>query len=134
VKKSNLKKSKQMLVGVFVILLFQLVGEAVQQYFQLAVPGPVIGLVLLLALLLVARPSTSAALSSLRANVISTAEGLLAHLSLLFVPIGVGVIMHLQLLETHLFSVVGIVLVGTISTILFTAVLFARLVKRDGNE
>jgi holin-like protein len=114
--------------------LFQLVGEAVQQYFQLAVPGPVIGLVLLLALLLVARPSTSAALSSLRANVISTAEGLLAHLSLLFVPIGVGVIMHLQLLETHLFSVVGIVLVGTISTILFTAVLFARLVKRDGNE
>ena len=37
-----------MLKSVFIIFLFQLIGETIQKYFELTIPGPVIGLILLL--------------------------------------------------------------------------------------
>ena len=37
-----------MLKSIFIIFLFQLIGESAQKYFELTVPGPVIGLILLL--------------------------------------------------------------------------------------
>ena len=72
------------------ILIFQLMGEGLARGFGLLVPGPVIGLALLLGLFLL--------LPGLAAQVRPTAQGLLAHLSLLFVPAGVGVVGHLELL------------------------------------
>jgi len=123
-----------MLAGIFVILLFQLIGEVLQQYFQLVVPGPVIGLALLLLCLLVTRAVTGRGIFKIKNHVITAAEGLLSHLSLLFVPIGVGVIMHLQLLESQLLKVVVVILAGTLATMLFTAFVFARLVRGDHDE
>ena len=60
------------------LLVFQLVGEAVVVALHAPVPGPVVGMALLL-LTLMARPAWLAAL-------MPTAQGLLQHLSLLFVP------------------------------------------------
>ncbi|MCE2517433.1 MAG: CidA/LrgA family protein [Alphaproteobacteria bacterium] len=121
-----------MLGGVFIILLLQLVGEAVQKYFDLTIPGPVIGLLLLLGLLLILRrlPRRPRALDAMRDDVIATSGHLLNHLSLLFVPIGVGVILHLPLLEDQLLAVFAVIILGTIATLVVTGVIFARLISR----
>ena len=55
-------------------------------------PGPVIGLMLMVALL---------QWPALRAPVEAAATPLLGHLSLLFVPVGVGVVAHLELLNQY---------------------------------
>ena len=69
----------------------------------------------------------------LRINIINTSEKLLSYLSLLFVPIGVGVIMHLQLLEMQLLRILVVILAGTMSTMVFTSFVFSKIstVKDD---
>ena len=76
------------LKGVLVLLGCQLVGELVAHLFDLAVPGPVLGLLVFLAVLRTARPRPSSGL-------VSGPALLLSHLQLLFVPAGVGVIVYL---------------------------------------
>ena len=114
-----------MLAGIFTIFMFQLVGEAIQKYFGLAIPGPVIGLVLMLIALLASKHRARRPIAGLKDNLITVAETLLGHLSLLFVPIGVGVILHLHLLETQLLRVLGVIIFGTIATMIFTAFIFS---------
>ena len=122
-----------MLETLFIIFMFQLVGEAAQKVSGLPVPGPVIGLILMLSFLLFTK-NKSGHLETLRSQLILTSETLIKYLSLLFVPIGVGVVMHLQLLENQLIKVLAILLIGTVSTIVFTAFIFLRLsrVNKDG--
>ena len=122
-----------MLHAIFLILLLQLAGEAVQKYFELAVPGPVIGLIMLLGLLL-SHLNASGQILTFRQQLITTSEILLGHLSLLFVPIGVGVVMHLQLLESQLVKVLGVIVIGTLSTLVITAILFNALTSREADE
>ena len=123
-----------MLHAIFLILLLQLVGEILQKYFGFTVPGPVIGLILLLGLLLVSRRMTSSWVPEFRRQMVDSAETLLSYLSLLFVPIGVGVIMHLQLLEGQLLAVLGVIIIGTVMTLIFTAVLFRLLRRKHDHE
>ena len=78
--------------GLAWLLLLQALGEALTHALSLPFPGPVVGMVLLLPSLLWA---------PLREPVKAAAELLLAHLSLLFVPVGVGVITHLALLSQY---------------------------------
>ena len=75
-----------MLSALTLLLLLQLTGEIFVQFFALPVPGPVIGLVLLFAALVVR--------GRLGDDLRSTANNLLQHLSLLFVPAGAGVMIH----------------------------------------
>ena len=122
-----------MLAGIFTIFMFQLVGEAIQKYFGLAIPGPVIGLVLMLIALLASKHRTRRPIAVLRDNLITVAETLLGHLSLLFVPIGVGVILHLHLLETQLLRVLGVIIFGTIATMIFTAFIFSAFGSKEND-
>jgi len=80
------------LKGLTVLLLCQSAGEALARLLHLPLPGPVIGLLLLAALLTWA---------PVRAPVEAVANPLLAHLSLLFVPVGVGVVSHLELIAQY---------------------------------
>lgn len=116
-----------MLQSIFAIFLFQLVGEMVQKYFVLTVPGPVIGLVLLLLAMLVSDRIGNNPVGQLKQNLTVTAETLLGHLPLLFVPIGVGVVMHITLLEDQLAAVLGVVFIGTVLTVGFSALLMEKL-------
>jgi holin-like protein len=75
-----------MLSALTLLLLLQLIGEIFVQFFALPVPGPVIGLVLLFAALVVR--------GRLGDDLRSTANNLLQHLSLLFVPAGAGVMIY----------------------------------------
>lgn len=77
-----------MILHLTTLLAFQLLGEITARVFDLPLPGPVIGMVyLFIALMLVPR---------LAAAITPTTKVLLAHLSLLFVPAGVGVVGHLD--------------------------------------
>lgn len=118
-----------MLGAIFTILIFQLAGEVIQKGFELPLPGPVLGLILLLFSLVFTKKSINPNLVEIRARLMTTSEKLLSYLSLLFVPIGVGVIMHLQLLEGQLLKIVFVIGLGTIMTMVFTAFIFAVFSK-----
>lgn len=74
-----------MIVGLLWLLGCQLVGEVVVRLLDVPIPGPVVGLVLLWAVLTWRRTPDDA-------PVVRTGDALLAHLQLLFVPAGVGVV------------------------------------------
>jgi holin-like protein len=78
------------LQGLAALLLLQAAGEALTHALALPFPGPVIGMLLLLPVLQI---------PLIREPVGAAAQLLLAHLSLLFVPVGVGVITHLDLVS-----------------------------------
>lgn len=78
--------------GMAWLLVFQSVGELLSRGLSLPLPGPVLGMMLMLAGLRFA---------AVREPVSECASFLLAHLSLLFVPVGVGVMTHLALLGQY---------------------------------
>ena len=78
--------------GLAILLVLQALGEALTHALGLPIPGPVLGLVLLLVVVQFAWA---------REPVAAAAELLLAHLSLLFIPVGVGVITHLGLVAQY---------------------------------
>jgi len=119
-----------MLQGVFIIFLFQLIGEMVQKYFDLTIPGPVIGLVLLLLALLLVDKRFRSLGDRFEKGLDTTSATLLGHLPLLFVPIGVGVVMHISALEGHLLAVLGVIFIGTVSSIGVSALLMQTLQLR----
>ena len=124
-----------MLRSIFVIFFFQLLGEFLKKFFEMRIPGPVIGLILLLVTLIFLKKFKKTAIDNLKADVINTSNYILSYLSLLFVPIGVGVVMHLSYLENNLFRVLIIVFISTILTIAGTAFLMEKinrkLIKND---
>ncbi|HEX5806729.1 MAG TPA: CidA/LrgA family protein [Macromonas sp.] len=75
-----------MLAALTQLLLFQLVGEVLARSLAIAVPGPVLGMLLLL-LFLVWRGGPGTDLQN-------TSSQLLQHLSLLFIPAGTGILVH----------------------------------------
>jgi holin-like protein len=110
-----------MLGALTILLVFQLVGEAISHALDLPVPGPVIGFALLF-LSLLARGGVP---DDLRA----TATGLLQHLSLLFVPAGVGVMVHLSRLREEWLPISVALLVSTVLTIACTALTMRWLLR-----
>ncbi|MGC0390286.1 CidA/LrgA family protein [Bradyrhizobium liaoningense] len=66
----------------------------------------------------------------LRNDGVETAsKGLLAHLSLLFVPAGVGVVQELDLLASHGIAIILVLALSVVVTLLATVLTF-RLVSR----
>lgn len=94
-----------MIRGITVLLLCQLVGEVLSKAFNLPVPGPVIGMLLLLAGLVIR--------GSVPKSVDDTAAHLLPHLSLLFIPAGVGIIQYVDALKSHALLVLTALFVST---------------------
>ncbi len=119
-----------MLRAIFVIFFFQLLGETLKKFFEMRIPGPVIGLILLLIALIFLKRFKTTAVNKLKNDVLSTSNYILSYLSLLFVPVGVGVVMHLSYLENNLFKVLVIVFISTILTIGLTAFLMEKINKR----
>jgi holin-like protein len=89
---------------------------------KLPLPGPVVGLLLVLALLNWA---------PLREPVAAAAEPLLQHLSLLFVPVGVGVVTHVALLAQYGLRIVAVLLLSTLVGLAVTALLLQALLRKE---
>ena len=120
-----------MLNSIFVILLFQLIGEFIQKFFEFSIPGPVIGLIFLLSVLLIIKKINKKH-EAFDTNLVISAENLLSYLPLLFIPVGVGVVMHLSLLEENLVSVLLVIVFGTLLTLALTGYVMEKLLK-DNN-
>ena len=114
-----------MIASLSLILLCQLIGEVAVRALAVPVPGPVIGLVLLLVLLLGRDRFSALARGPLRDDgVESASRALLANLSLLFVPAGVGVVQKLDLLAEHGVAILVILAVSVVVTLLATVATF----------
>jgi holin-like protein len=118
-----------MLNSIFLIFLFQLIGELVQKVLELNIPGPVIGLILLLSILLLSKKYDHIVIQNLKINLINSAENLVNYIPLFFLPVGVGVVMHLSFLEDSLVKVLFIIVFGTLVTLALTALLMEKLLK-----
>jgi holin-like protein len=113
-----------MVVSVTLILIFQLVGEVAVRLIGLPVPGPVAGMVLLLAAML--------ALPRLAAAVQVAGAGILQHLSLLFVPAGVGVVGHLATLGGQGVAIAVALLASTVLAMAAAALVFVAVARLTG--
>lgn len=116
--------------GLLVLLLAQAAGETLVRAFGTALPGPVAGLGLLLAALAV--PALGRRLA---AGVSQAADALLAHLSLLFVPLGVGVVAHLGLLREQGLALGVVLIASTLAGLAVTAAVLKALWRDpDGDD
>ena len=108
-----------MIGALTLLLVFQLAGEVLAQVLALPVPGPVIGM----ALLFVALTLRGGVSHELR----NTAQGLLQHLSLLFVPAGTGVMLHFQRMTDEWLALLVSLVASTIIAIAVTALLLRAM-------
>jgi holin-like protein len=122
-----------MLNSIFTILLFQLIGEFIQKFTEISIPGPVIGLILLLGVLLI-RAKYFKEHPSIENSLVNFSERFLNYLPLLFIPVGVGVVMHLSLLEENLISVISIIVLGTLLTLALTGFIMEKFLKNDNQK
>ena len=109
------------LKGFTLLLLCQSAGELLARAAALPFPGPVLGLVLMGVLL---------QWPAARAPVEAAAQPLLNHLSLLFVPVGVGVIGHLGLIGRYGPQMVLAVLLSTWIGLAVAALVLRALLPR----
>jgi len=109
------------LKGLAWLLVCQSAGEALARLAQLKLPGPVIGMLLLLVALRWPR---------VRAPVEAAAEVLLSHLSLLFVPVGVGVVTHLGLISQYGLRMLVAIALSTWIGMAVTALVLRALLRR----
>lgn len=105
------------LVGFAALLIFQLLGEIAVRVIELPVPGPVIGLILLLIFLLIRKRTNAAEPESL----FNASSVLLTHLSLLFVPAGVGIITHFDRIKDQWMPITVALIVASVVTLFVTA-------------
>jgi holin-like protein len=115
-----------MLPALAALLLCQLAGEAAVRALDLPVPGPVVGMVILFALLIAKVP--------LPAMMQDTADGILRHLSLLFVPAGVGLVNNLDRLGADGLKLFFVVIVSTAIALACTALVFASVARLMGDQ
>ncbi len=114
-----------MVASLTLILICQLLGEAVVRLLRLPLPGPVLGLIFMFAALILRDRFKAVARGPLRdGHVEGVAKGLLAHLSLLFVPAGVGVVQQLDLIAERGFAIAGVLAASVLVTLLVTAATF----------
>lgn len=110
------------------LLVFQLLGEVVARWLALPVPGPVLGMVFLfVALALRGGP---------RHELQATSQNLLQHLSLLFVPAGTGIMIHLHRVADEWLPLLLSLVISTAATLVVTALvmkLFMRAPATSGD-
>ena len=119
----------ELLVGMTTLLLYQLAGESIVLLLELPVPGPVVGMLLLFLTLLVRGRADT--------RLEATANGLLSHLSLLFVPAGVGVLVHIDKIANEWIPITVALLFSTLVTLAITALVMKwtyRLTAKEANR
>ncbi|MGB8240374.1 MAG: CidA/LrgA family protein [Azonexus sp.] len=108
-----------MLAALTQLLVFQLLGEVVARWLALPVPGPVLGMLFLfVALALRGGPGD---------ELQSTSQNLLQHLSLLFVPAGVGIMVHLHRVADEWLPLLLSLVISTAATLVVTALVMKLL-------
>lgn len=105
----------QFLNGITLLLVYQLVGEITVRLAGVPIPGPVLGMVMLFVTLWLRGQVTD--------SVEQASSALLAHLSLLFVPAGVGMMAHFNRIADEWVPIVLALLLSTVITMVATALI-----------
>ena len=118
----------QPLRGLAWLLAFQSMGELLARGLTLPFPGPVVGMLLLLFAL---------RWTVVREPVSQCSDFLLSHLSLLFVPVGVGVMTHLTLVTQYGLQMALVIVLSTLAGMGVTALIMhgfknSKNAKNDG--
>ena len=112
-----------MIQGLVQLFIFQALGELASAFLLPFMPGPVLGLVLLLAFL------------TLRGRVPSDMDlvgsGILQHLGLLFIPASVGVVLYLPILRANGLAIGTALLASVLVTVAVTALVLKVFSKKD---
>lgn len=103
-----------MISGLVQLFLWQGLGELLSKFFLPSIPGPVLGLLLLLTYLCLK--------GQVNSDLALVADSFRQHLGLLFVPASVGVLLFLPELQTHALAVGTALIVSVILTIAVTAI------------
>ena len=115
-----------LLRGLTWLVLFQLLGTAINHLFLPVLPGPIVGLLLLLAYL-VWRGEVGEPLSL-------AAGSLLRYLPLLLVPSAVGVMVYAKDIAADFWAIVGALVLSLVIAMAFVGVLMQKLVKRQAQR
>lgn len=113
-----------MLEYLTLILACQLIGEFTVNTLQLPFPGPVAGMLLLFIFLTIN--------GGIPQQLESITTPLLNNLSLLFVPAGVGVMVHFELLGSDAIPLSIALIASTVLTVAVTALVMTFLNRRLG--
>jgi len=113
-----------MIAAFSLFVLCQLMGEGLARLANLPIPGPVIGLVLLFGYL--------AWRGRVSDSVQQTSRGLLSHLSLLFIPAGTGVMLHIQRLKAEWLPILAALVISTALTLIVTVLVFIGVSRLTG--
>jgi holin-like protein len=116
----------RMLGALTMLLVYQLIGEVTVQLAGLPVPGPVVGMLLLFVTLWVR--------GRIAEPLRDTANGILQHLSLLFVPAGVGVMVHFARVSGEWLPIIVAVLASTALAIGVSALVMQALMRGRGDS
>ena len=114
-----------MILNIAIILAAQLMGEVLTRLLAIPIPGPVLGMALLLAGFTASR--------KLAERILPTSQGILAHLSLLFVPAGVGVISHAEALGASGLALMAALVGSTLLALIAGALTFVALARLTGS-
>lgn len=115
-----------LLRGLTWLVLFQLLGTALNSLFLPLLPGPIIGMLLLFVFLLV-RGEVGAPLSE-------AAAGLLRYLPLLLVPPAVGVMVYADAIAADFWAVFGALALSLVLGLLFAGWLMQKLIDRQARR
>jgi putative effector of murein hydrolase LrgA (UPF0299 family) len=115
-----------LLRGLTWLVLFQLLGTAINHLFLHILPGPIIGLLLLLAWLM-ARGEVGKPLNE-------AAGSLLRYLPLLLVPPAVGVMVYAKDIAADFWAIVGALFLSCLATLVVVGVLMHRLMQCQGKR
>ena len=105
----------QFLTGITLLLVYQLVGEITVRLLGLPSPGPVLGMVMLFITLMIRGKAPE--------SVDQASTALLSHLSLLFVPAGVGMMAHFGRIADEWIPITLALLLSTVITMVATALI-----------
>ncbi len=119
-----------MLSSLLTLLACQLLGEALRDALHLPLPGPVVGMFLLAAYL--ARPRTRGPRSG--SSLETTAETLISHMGLLFVPAGVGLIAEAPLIAQQWLPIVVALFGSTVLSVGVTALVMHQSTRWFGRQ
>jgi holin-like protein len=123
---ANLQEFFMLLRGLTWLVLFQLVGTWLNHLFLPILPGPIIGLVLLLTFL-VARGEVDEPLSL-------AASSLLRYLPLLLVPPAVGVMVYAADIAADFWAIVGSLVLSLLLSLAFVGWLMQVLILRQSRR
>lgn len=115
-----------MIKGFLILTTMYLSGEGISHYFELSLPGGVIGMILLAGLLL-------SGILDIR-QVETAAQLLLDNMSLFFVPAGVGLLIYFELIASHWLAILIITVLSFLVVMVATGIMVQAIVRQRGRD